>query len=59
MEHKVETNQYPTIEAFVADATLVFDNCRLYNQDGSIYTKNANKLERFLQDQLRNRVKRE
>ncbi|OCH92323.1 Bromodomain-domain-containing protein [Obba rivulosa] len=53
MEHKLDTNQYPNIDAFLADAQLVFDNCRTYNPDDSIYHKNATKLERFLKDQLK------
>lgn len=50
MEHKVETSQYPNMDAFVADAMLVFRNCRTYNPEGSIYVKNANKLEKFLKE---------
>ena len=52
MEHKFETNQYPTLDAFLADAQLVFDNCRLYNAEGSLYHKNATKVERALKDKL-------
>lgn len=50
MEHKLETSQYQTTDAFVADAKLVFRNCRTYNQEGSIYVRNANKLEKTLTD---------
>lgn len=50
MEIKVETNQYPNLEAFLADAQLVFDNCRKYNAEGSIFWKNANKVEKVLKD---------
>ncbi|KAI5123056.1 hypothetical protein M0805_000491 [Coniferiporia weirii] len=50
MEHKLETSQYSGIEAFSADAMLVFRNCRTYNPEGSIYYKNANKLERRLKE---------
>ncbi|KAI0930495.1 hypothetical protein AcV5_007186 [Taiwanofungus camphoratus] len=52
MEHKLDTNQYPTLDAFLADAQLVFDNCRTYNPEGTIYYKNATRLEKFLRDQL-------
>ncbi|CCM01133.1 uncharacterized protein FIBRA_03181 [Fibroporia radiculosa] len=52
MEHKLETNQYPNLNAFLADAQLVFDNCRTYNPEGSIYWKNSNKLERVLKEQV-------
>lgn len=50
MEIKVETNQYQNLEAFLADAQLVFDNCRKYNAEGSIFWKNANKVEKLLKD---------
>lgn len=59
MEHKLETNQYKTVDAFVADAQLVFDNCRSYNPENTIYSRNATKLEKFLKDQLLDRAKRE
>ncbi|TCD62923.1 histone acetyltransferase [Steccherinum ochraceum] len=52
MEHKLDTNQYPNLDAFVADARLVFENCRTYNSEGSQYHKNATKLERFMDTQL-------
>ena len=52
MEHKLDTNQYPNLEAFLADTKLIFDNCRLYNAEGSSYHRNATKLEKFLKDQV-------
>ncbi|RDB25273.1 Histone acetyltransferase gcn5 [Hypsizygus marmoreus] len=52
MEHKLDTNQYPTIDSFLADAQLVFDNCRTYNPETSIWARNATKVEKFLKDQL-------
>lgn len=52
MEHKLDTNQYPNLDAFVADARLVFENCRTYNSEGSQYHKNATKLEKFMDTQL-------
>jgi len=50
MEHKLETSQYPNMDAFVNDAQLVFRNCRTYNPEGSIYVKNAAKLDRYLKE---------
>ncbi|THH04557.1 hypothetical protein EW145_g5435 [Phellinidium pouzarii] len=50
MEHKLEANQYSGMDAFAADAVLVFRNCRTYNPEGSIYYRNANKLERLLKE---------
>lgn len=57
MEHKLETNQYSSVDAFVRDAQLVFDNSRLYNPEGSIYHKSATKLEKFLKEMLSDRMK--
>jgi histone acetyltransferase len=59
MEHKLETHQYPSLDSFIADAKLVFDNCRIYNPEGTIYWKNATKLEKFMQEQVAERMKRE
>ena len=60
MEHKLDTNQYPNLDAFLADAQRVFDNCRTYNPEGTVYYKNSLKLEKFLKDQLAAyRVKKE
>jgi histone acetyltransferase len=52
MEHKLDTGQYPKLDAFLHDAQLVFDNCRLYNPEDSIYYKQANKLEGIMKDLL-------
>ena len=52
MEHKLETNQYPTLDAFVDDAQLVFDNCRIYNPEETIYARNATKMEKYMREQL-------
>ncbi len=52
MEHKLDTNQYPNLDAFLADAQLIFDNCRIYNQENSSYYKNATKLEKILKEQV-------
>ncbi|KAJ7072172.1 hypothetical protein C8F01DRAFT_1205804 [Mycena amicta] len=59
MTRKLEKNEYSTVEAFLADAQLVFDNCRKYNPESSNYVKNANKLEKFLTEQVADRVKKE
>ncbi|KIL65927.1 hypothetical protein M378DRAFT_10508 [Amanita muscaria Koide BX008] len=59
MEHKLDTERYPSLDDFVKDAHLVFENCRVYNQEGSIYARNANKLEKHLNDLLNERIKKE
>ncbi|THV02412.1 Bromodomain-containing protein [Dendrothele bispora CBS 962.96] len=59
MELKLDSSQYYSLDAFVSDARLVFNNCRLYNQEGSIYHKCANGVEKFLNEQLKEREKRD
>ncbi|KAF7984193.1 hypothetical protein HWV62_15966 [Athelia sp. TMB] len=59
MEHKLETNQYASLRGFIDDAQLIFDNCRLYNPEGSVYAKAATKMEKFLKDQVAERLKSE
>lgn len=52
MEDKLENNQYQDLEGFIADGQLVFENCRNYNPEGSVYAKNATRMEKFMKDQL-------
>ena len=59
IEHKLHTNQYSSLELFVEDVQLVFDNCRTYNPEGSIYAKNATRLEKHFRDELAERTKQE
>ncbi|GAA5872374.1 hypothetical protein JCM8547_000912 [Rhodosporidiobolus lusitaniae] len=53
METKLEANSYDTLDKFLYDAKLVFNNCRQYNDSQSNYVKNANKLESYLDSQVR------
>ena len=59
MEYKLENNAYPELSAFVADAQLVLDNCRTYNPEGSVYAKNADRLEKFMREWLADKRKDE
>lgn len=52
METKLEKNQYATLDDLLHDANLIFTNCRQYNGQGSVYTKSANRLEKFVKDSL-------
>ncbi|ETW85228.1 hypothetical protein HETIRDRAFT_438210 [Heterobasidion irregulare TC 32-1] len=52
MEHKLETGQYQDLDAFIADAQLVFDNAKVYNPEDTIYYKGAVKMERVLMDHV-------
>ncbi|KAJ5217221.1 hypothetical protein N7468_010229 [Penicillium chermesinum] len=54
MEEKHEQDMYPTPQDFIKDATLIFDNCRRYNNETTPYAKCANKLEKFMYQQIRN-----
>jgi len=48
MELRLESNHYDSVPAFLADAQLIFDNCRAYNAETSNYAKNATRLEKYL-----------
>jgi hypothetical protein len=54
MEEKHEKDMYPTPQDFIKDATLIFGNCRRYNNETTPYAKSANKLEKFMYQQIRN-----
>jgi histone acetyltransferase len=53
MEEKHERDLYPTPEDFIKDARLVYDNCRKYNNETTPYAKSANKLEKFMWQQIK------
>ncbi|GAA6040622.1 hypothetical protein JCM8097_008073 [Rhodosporidiobolus ruineniae] len=53
METKLESNVYDTLDKFLYDAKLIFNNCRAYNDAQSNYVKNANKLETYLDQQVK------
>ncbi|TEB30345.1 histone acetyltransferase, GCN5 superfamily [Coprinellus micaceus] len=59
MEAKLESNQYKNLEQFVDDALLIFDNCRLYNPETTIFARNAQKMEKHLKDLLPSHVRRD
>lgn len=59
MEAKLESNQYKNIEQFVDDALLIFDNCRLYNPETTIFARNAQKMEKYLKELLPSHVRRD
>ncbi|KAJ3126220.1 histone acetyltransferase [Nowakowskiella sp. JEL0407] len=49
----VASDKYNTLDEFVTDARKIFNNCRLYNEDGTPYFKCANKLEKYFNERLR------
>src|SRR6266567_619842 len=46
MAEKLENGKYANLEEFVDDAQLIFDNCRFYNVEDSMWCKHANRLEK-------------
>ncbi|UZJ56427.1 hypothetical protein CBS101457_005747 [Exobasidium rhododendri] len=52
METKLEKNQYATISDLLHDAQLIFDNCRTYNPSTSVYAKQANRLDKFVSENV-------
>ncbi|KAF2454754.1 Bromodomain-containing protein [Lineolata rhizophorae] len=53
MEEKHEKDLYPAPEDFIKDATLIFNNCRRYNTETTLYAKCANRLEKFMWSKIR------
>ncbi|KAK9478959.1 histone acetyltransferase [Lipomyces japonicus] len=53
MEQRLESDAYQTMEDFLYDARLIYNNCRQYNNETTTYYKNANKLEKFMNQRLR------
>ncbi|KAH9892539.1 hypothetical protein C8Q73DRAFT_698473 [Cubamyces lactineus] len=53
MEHKLDTNQYPDVDAFLDDAQLIFDNCRTYNPEDTVYHRSATKLEKYMRERMK------
>jgi histone acetyltransferase len=53
MEVKLEADNYATPDDFIRDAKLIFDNCRKYNNDTTPYAKCANKLEKYMWQQIK------
>ena len=54
MEVRLSDDLYPKPEDFIRDARLIFDNCRKYNNETTPYAKSANKLEKFMWQQIKN-----
>ena len=59
IQDKVAKNRYKTFESFEDDVQLVFDNCRLYNAEHTIYAKNARFMDQFFKNLLTQYLKPE
>lgn len=53
MEQRLEADAYATLEQFLYDARLIFNNCRKYNNETTTYYKHATKLEKFLYSKIK------
>jgi histone acetyltransferase len=53
MEVKLESDNYITPDDFIRDAKKIFDNCRKYNNETTPYAKSANKLEKYMWQQIK------
>lgn len=53
MEKRLEEDAYSSPKEFIDDAKLIFNNCRRYNNESTSYWKNANKLEKFMNQKLK------
>jgi len=52
MGEKLEKGKYASLDDFVDDAQLIFDNCRFYNLEDSMWCKHANRLEKAFKESL-------
>lgn len=53
MELKLENDKYESFDQFLYDARLIYKNCRSYNGETTMYYKNANKLEKFMNNKIK------
>jgi hypothetical protein len=58
METKIDANEYLEVAGFLSDFRLIMQNCREYNEPGSIYYKQAYNLgkigEKYIAKEARN-----
>lgn len=52
IEDKIEAEQYASLDDFVADVSLVFVNCKSFNDPSTQYYKCAERLEEFFRKRL-------
>lgn len=52
-EQKLNNDQYPTIDDFIKDIQLIFDNCYLYNNPSDPICQDAKKLEIYFKKLLK------
>ncbi|GFG36133.1 hypothetical protein Cfor_02751 [Coptotermes formosanus] len=53
IEANIKNDKYTSEEEIIADFKLMFNNCRQYNEEGSMIYEDANKLEEVLAEKVR------
>lgn len=53
IEQNIKNDRYGTLDDVVGDFRLMFNNCRKYNEEGSLIFKDSNMLERALNEKLK------
>ncbi|XP_071450417.1 protein polybromo-1 isoform X3 [Hetaerina americana] len=53
IEARIKSDTYGSIEEITEDFKLMFNNCRQYNEEGSMIYEDANKLESVLMEKVR------
>lgn len=51
-----DRNYYINLEIFQADWARMFQNCRIYNAENTLYYKSADRLERFISKFMEARI---
>ena len=46
VKSNLKSNKYKTFEAFSTDVLLIWSNCKIFNQQGSVIYVQAEKMER-------------
>ncbi|XP_069679864.1 protein polybromo-1 isoform X4 [Periplaneta americana] len=53
IEANIKSEKYTSEEEIIADFKLLFNNCRQYNEEGSMIYEDANKLEEVLAEKMK------
>lgn len=57
IENRIRDEKYSALSDAVSDYRLMFSNCRLYNEEGSQIYEDAEKLEKTLNEKLKELTK--
>ena len=53
IDQNIKNNRYKSVDAFMTDVKLMFNNCRTYNEEGSDIYNDANTLETVLSNKYK------